>query len=338
MASIQLRPIERQVVAIVGCSSGIGRQAARRFAERHARLVLVARSDESLDDALDDVRARGASDAIGLHGDVTVHGDMQAVARAACEAFGRLDTWVHVAAVSVYGTAESTRMDEYRRVVEVNLLGPIEGARAALPALRESGGGALIVITSVEAEVPLPYQAAYSAAKHGAAAFLRTLRMELRAEGAPIAVTNLMPASIDTPLFRNARSRIGVMPRPVAPVYDPDVVADQILWAAEHPSGDLFAGGAGWAFALAWRLAPGLTERILSRLAMPAQRTNEPEAPSGDDNLDAPLPRTDRVRGGFGGRSFSLGNRLQRVPAAVRVGAVLVGAVAVLAAASSRRG
>jgi NAD(P)-dependent dehydrogenase (short-subunit alcohol dehydrogenase family) len=336
MASIQLRPIERQVVAIVGCSSGIGRQTARRFAERHARLVLVARADEALDDALDDVRARGASDAIGVRGDVTVREDMQGVARAACEAFGRLDTWVHVAAVSVYGTAEETTPDEYRRVIDVNLLGPIHAAQAAVPVMRESGGGALIVITSVEAEVPLPYQAAYSATKHGAGAFLRSLRMELRAEGAPIAVTAVMPAGIDTPLFRNARSRIGVMPRPVDPVYDPDVVADQVVWAAEHPTGDVFAGGAGWAMALMWRLAPGLTERVLARVAMPAQRTSHPEEPVGDDNLDAPLPGTDRVRGGFGGRSFSVGNRLQRVPGVLRLGAVLVAAIAVLAA--TRRG
>jgi len=336
MGSIHLQPIERQVVVIVGCSSGIGRQTARRFAEREARLVLVARADEALGDILDEVRAMGAPDAIAVEGDVTSPDDMQAVVRAATESFGRINTWVHAAAVSVYATAEETTPDEYRRVIEVNLLGPIHGSLAALPALRAAGGGALIVITSVEAEVPLPYQAAYSASKHGAGAFLRALRMELRADGAPVAVTAVMPASIDTPLFRNARSRLGVMPRPVDPVYDPSVVAEQVVWAAEHPTADIFAGGAGWAMALGWRLAPGLTERALARFAMPAQRTSHPEEPSGDDNLAAPLPGTDRVRGGFGGRRLSVGNRLQRVPGAVRMGAVLVGAVAVLAA--SRRG
>jgi NAD(P)-dependent dehydrogenase (short-subunit alcohol dehydrogenase family) len=225
--------------------------------------------------------------------------------------------------VSVYANAEDTTPDEYRRVIEVNLLGQIHGALAALPALRAAGGGALIEISSVEAEVALPYQAAYAASKHGMSGFLRSLRMELKAEGAPVSVTQVMPAGIDTPLFMNARSKLGVVPKPTAPVYDPDVVADQVLWAAEHPAGDLFAGGAGWAFAWFRRMAPGPFEEVVARVGKAAQRSTIPEGPGATDNLEAPTPLTDTVRGGFGGRRFSVSNAIQRVPGIVRLGAVL---------------
>jgi NAD(P)-dependent dehydrogenase (short-subunit alcohol dehydrogenase family) len=323
MTSISLKPIEEQVVVIVGCSSGIGRQTARRFAERGAKLVLAGRDEAALWEVLDDVHARGAGDALAVPCDVTQPETLREVARRATEAFGRVDTWVQTAAVSVYATAEETTVEEYHRVIDVNLLGQIHGALAALPALRAAGGGALIEISSVEAEVALPYQAAYGASKHGMSGFLRSLRMELKAEGAPIAVTQVMPAGIDTPLFMNARSKLGVLPKPTAPVYDPDVVADQVLWAAAHPSGDLFAGGAGWAFAWFRRMAPGPYEELMARVGMPAQRSNIAENPDAVDNLDAPTPLTDAVRGGFGGRSFSVFNVVQRVPGVVRLGAVL---------------
>lgn len=317
-----LKPIDQQVVVLVGCSSGIGRQTARRFAERGARLVLSGRDEHALSEVLDDVRSLGAHDAIAVQADVAEPASMQEVARRAREAFGRVDTWVQTAAVSVYATAEETTPDEFRRVIEVNLLGQVHGALAALPELRAAGGGALIEISSVEAEVALPYQSAYAASKHGLSGFLRSLRMELKAEGAPIAVTQIMPAGIDTPLFMNARSKIGVLPKPTAPVYDPDVVADQVVWAAEHPSGDLFAGGAGWSFALFRRLAPGPFESLMAKVGKPAQRSAVPEGPDAVDNLDSPTPLTDTVRGGFGGRSFSVSNRIQRIPGIVRLGAV----------------
>jgi len=322
----KLKPIDQQVVVLVGCSSGIGRQTARRFAERGARLVLSGRDEAALAEVLDDVRSLGAHDAIAVPSDVVDPASMQEVARRAREAFGRIDTWVQTAAVSVYATAEETTPEEFRRVIEVNLLGQVHGALAALPALRAAGGGALIEISSVEAEVALPYQSAYSASKHGMSGFLRSLRMELKAEGAPIAVTQIMPAGIDTPLFMNARSKLGVLPKPTAPVYDPDVVADQVLWAAQHPSGDLFAGGAGWAFALFRRLAPGPFESLMARVGKRAQRSNVPEGPEAVDNLDAPTPLTDTVRGGFGGRSFSISNVIQRIPGIVRLGALAAAA------------
>ena len=161
--------------------------------------------------------------------------------------------------------------------------------------------------------------------------FLRALRIELKAEGAPIAVTQVMPAGIDTPLFMNARSKLGVVPKPTAPVYDPDVVADQVLWAAAHPMGDVFAGAGAGPSRWFRRMAPGPYEEIMARVGMPAQRSAIPEKVDAVDNLESPTPLTDTVRGGFGGRSFSIFNVVQRVPGVVRLGAVLAAVGGVLA-------
>ena len=325
--SPQLKPIEDQVVAVVGASRGIGRQTATRFAERGATLVLAARNVEALGEVEQACRQAGAKDVAILAADVTSPADMNAVAAEATGRFGRLDTWVHVAGVDLWSTFEETTPDEFRRIIEVNLLGPAHGAKAALPALRETGGGALIAVSSVEAEVPLPWQSAYAASKHGMDAFLRTLRMELEAEGAPIAVTQIQPSGIDTPLFAWARTRIGVEPKPTPPVYDPDVVAELILHAAEHPSRELVAGGGGWLLRLAHRVAPDMTDRYLTFFGFAGQRTKRVKDDDAPSNLRQTVP-TAAVRGGFGGRGFSIANQVQMLPAAVRVAAL--GAVAAL--------
>src|SRR4051794_37006940 len=326
-----LRPIEDQVVAIVGASSGIGRQTARRFAERGATLILAARDDDALEEVRQETSAAGARGVIVVAGDVVDPAAMQAVARPAADQLGRLHTWVHVAGVELWSRFEDMTPDEFRRVVEVNLLGPVHGAMAALPGLRAAGGGALIVVSSVEAELPLPYQSAYAASKHGVNGWLRSLRMELERESVPVAVTQIQPAVIDTPIFRVARTRIGVEPRAVPPVYDPDIVATLIVHAAEHPSRDLMAGGAGWLLATAHRFAPRPTEAFLVRTAAGAQRSDRPKGLAAPDNLHQPYHAGRGVRGGFGGRRFSLLDRLETAPVALRAAIVaVVGGVAIL--------
>jgi NAD(P)-dependent dehydrogenase (short-subunit alcohol dehydrogenase family) len=328
----RLKPLLDQVVVIVGASSGIGRQTAHRFAERGARLVLVSRDGPVLASLAAEVRQLGAPDALTVEADVSVPEAMEHVATQAVERFGRIDTWAHVAGVDVWAPFERTPPEEFRRVIEVNLLGPAYGAMAALPRLRTAGGGALIIVSSIDADVPLPYQTAYVASKHGVKGFVRSLRMELAAEGAPIAVAQVQPAAIDTPLFRVARTRLGVEPKPPGPVYDPDVVAELIVHAAEHPSRDLYAGGGGWGLALLSRVAPGVTDVVLSRVGEPLQRSDTPKSPTDPANLDGPMSAGE-VHGGYGGRGFSVANKVQMLPGAVRVGAIAaaVGGLVVLA-------
>ncbi len=334
---INLKPIPEQVVVIVGASSGIGHQTALRFAERGARLVLSGRDAEALAEVQAKCLAAGAADVAVIAADVTSPLAMDALQSGSLARFGRIDTWVHVAGVDLWSTFEETTPQEFRRVIEVNLLGPAFGAMSALPALRASGSGALIAVSSVESEVPLPWQSAYAASKHGMDAFLRVLRMELAAEGVPIAVTQIQPSGIDTPLFRWARTRIGVQPRPTAPVYDPDVVAELILHAAEHPSRELVAGGGGWLLRLAHRLAPDMTDRALSRFGFSGQRTKRPKDDDAPSNLYRPAPDPATVRGEFGGRRFSLVNQVQMLPGAVRTAVIAAGLATLGLLSRSRR-
>lgn len=319
---INLKPIDQQVIVVAGASSGIGHQSALRLAERGATLVLSGRDADALAKVEAECRSGGAGAVAVIPADVSSPQDMEALASGAVAKFGRLDTWVHIAGVDLWSTFEETTPEEFRRVIEINLMGPAFGAMAALPEIRRAGGGALIVVSSVEAEVPLPWQAAYTASKHGVDGFLRTLRMELAAEGVPIAVTQIQPSGIDTPLFRWAKTRIGAEPKPVAPVYDPDVVAELIVHAAEHPSRELVAGGSGWLMRLAHRVAPDMTDRAMMTFGFSGQKSKQPKDDEAPNNLDGPPP-TSQIRGGYGGRGFSIVNQVQMAPGVVRIAALL---------------
>ena len=184
-------------------------------------------------------------------------------ARAAAE-FGRIDGWVNNAAVSAVGLFDEIPVAEFRRVVEVNLLGTVHGIRAALPWLAASGGGVLVNNASVLAEVAMPYQSAYNATKHGIRGLADTVRQELRVTGrGNISICTVLPATIDTPFFRHAANHTGRELTPPPPVYPPEVVADTIVRMLHRPRREAYAGGAARLLGLQWRLAPALAERAL---------------------------------------------------------------------------
>ncbi|HEX2024383.1 MAG TPA: SDR family oxidoreductase [Acidimicrobiales bacterium] len=296
MERTTLAPLPEQVVVVMGASSGIGRETALQMARRGARLVVAARDGEALTSLVEQIEGEGG-EAVAVTADTSRMEDVQAVADAAVERFGTFDTWVQAAAAAVYARFEDTTVEEFRRVVDVNLLGTVHAAKAALPQLRARGGGAFIAISSVEARRAFPYHSAYAASKHAVDGFLESMRVELREEGAPVSVTNILPASINTPLFDKARSRLGVKPMPIPPIYQPDTVARVVLHAAEHPARDLVAGGAGKALLAGQRLSPRLLDAVLVRIGFRAQRSDQ-EEPAGD-NLEAPLPGSGRTEGSF---------------------------------------
>jgi NAD(P)-dependent dehydrogenase (short-subunit alcohol dehydrogenase family) len=298
---MKLKRIEEQVVVLFGASSGIGRETAIQFAERGATVVAVGRRREALDTLTQDIRMRGGA-CIPVIADVTDFNQVKQVAEDTVKRFGRIDTWVQLAAVSLYAPFEKHEPEEFRRIVDVNLVGAAYGAKAALPHLKQSGGGALIMITSVEAVQAIPYHAAYAASKHGLRAMAEVIRMELAAEDAPVSVTNIMPASIDTPFFDVAKTKLGVKPRAVPPVYEPEVVARSILFAAEHPSRDLAAGGAGKSFIMLKRISPAAADKLMAWAGFTLQKTKEEKGPEAPNNLFAPLQD-----GPVGPRSFMSG-------------------------------
>ncbi len=316
---MRLRPIHEQVVVLFGASSGIGRAAALRFAEQGARVVVAARSREGLESLVAEIQHRGGH-ATAFVAEASDSAQVRAVADRTVQRYGRLDTWVHLAAVSLYAYFWDTPPHEFKRVIDVNLIGQAYGAMAALPHMRQRGG-ALIHISSIEARRAFPYQSAYAAAKHGIAGFLESLRVELRQANIPVSVTNIMPASINTPLFSKARTRLGVKPMGIPPIYQPDLVADAILYAAEHPTRDIIVGGSGKLFDVLQRISPAMVDEILLRSAFTGQRTDEPESVEAPDNLYAPIGGYNRVEGDFSdqAKSASLGTWLELHPQARRM-------------------
>jgi NAD(P)-dependent dehydrogenase (short-subunit alcohol dehydrogenase family) len=300
---VKLKPVEEQVVALMGASSGIGREAALRFAERGARIVVSARSEEGLDSLVEEIRGRGG-EATAVAADVAEYEQVEAVADRAAETYGRLDTWVHLAAVSIFAPFDQTTPEEFRRVVEIDLLGQAYGAMAALPHLKREGRGALVHVTSVVGRRAVPLQGAYCAAKHGVDGLLDTLRVELKHEGWPIGVTNVLPAAINTPFFDKARTRLGVKPKGFPPLYAPGVVADAILYAAEKAPRDIVAGGAGKGLILGQRLSPRLMDAVMLRGGFETQMTDEPKPADDPDGLFDPMPDQDRTDGDFDGQTL----------------------------------
>jgi NAD(P)-dependent dehydrogenase (short-subunit alcohol dehydrogenase family) len=332
---MKLRPTSEQVAVVMGASSGIGRETAIELASRGARVIVSARGEDGLDSLVDAILGFGG-DAFAVPADVTDPEQVRRVAEKAVQRHGRLDTWVHLSAISMYAPLEETTPEEFEQVIRTNLLGATYGAMAALPRLRDSGGGAFICVSSVEAVRALPYQSAYAAAKHGINGMLEALRVELRHERAPISVTEVQPSSIDTPLFDHARTRLGVRPKGMPPVYGARLVARAVAHAARHPTRRLVVGGGGRILAALEGAAPGLTDRVLDLTGFRGQRTRIPKPAQSRDNLAQPMDYDHSVAGGPGsaGRNWSLytGWRLSRwgrPTTALALGAGLLAAWAV---------
>jgi NAD(P)-dependent dehydrogenase (short-subunit alcohol dehydrogenase family) len=283
---IQLRPLSEQTIVITGASSGIGLVTAKIVAARGARLVLAARNEDDLISAVDTIRRRGGR-AIHVVADVADPQQVEALADRAVAEFGGIDTWVNNAAVSLYGRIMDVPIADFRRQMDVNYWGQVYGSRAAVRRMRHRGG-ALINVASALADRAIPLQGNYCAAKHAIKAFTDALRMELEDEGAPISVSLVKPASVDTPFFDKARSYLGVEPQPVPPVYAPEVVADVILQAAQRPIRELIAGGAGAKLSAA-RFAPRIADLYMERWTFDGQKTDIPVR-GRRDNLYEPMP------------------------------------------------
>jgi NAD(P)-dependent dehydrogenase (short-subunit alcohol dehydrogenase family) len=195
------KPLSEQVIVVTGASSGIGLATARMAAERGARAVLAARSEEVLAGIAGELGPKAAY----VVADVGRREDVRAIADKAVATFGGFDTWVNVAGLTVYGPFRKIAYEDHERLIQTNLWGTVNGSLVAVEHLRQRGG-ALINVGSIASDLAFPYQGLYAASKHAVKGFTDTLRMELIAEGAPVSVTLVKPASIDTPLPNRARN------------------------------------------------------------------------------------------------------------------------------------
>ena len=333
-----LKPVSEQVVVIAGASSGIGRRAAERFAERGARVVVAGRTTEALDTLVAEITRNGGR-ALAVPTDVSDEAAVQALAERAVEAFGGIDTWINNAGVSVYGEFQQVPVADMRAVMEVNYWGQVYGAKAALPYLKKQGRGALLLVGSALSDRAVPVQSAYCASKHAVKALAESLRVELAHAGSEVQVTLIKPASMNTPLFDRSRTYMGVKPRPVSPVYDPDLVARALVYAAAHRTREISVGGGSKLLSTLEGFAGPLVDAWLTRTGEAGQQTNEPKPPTGPNSLESPLPGPGAVQGDFGGRGFSLYPWSRLHPrTALGIGALAAGALGGRRYVRGRRG
>ena len=295
---MQLKPINQQVVAVVGASSGIGREAALRFAREGAKVVVSARNEAGLATLVDEIQKAGG-EATAIPADVAHFEQVQAIADHTVNHYGRLDTWVHSAANGILAPFEDITPEEFKRVIDVTLMGQVYGAKAALPYLKQTGGGALIHISSMEGRRSMPLQSAYSAAKHGLEGFLDSLRVELKHDKTPISVTSIKPAVIDTPYYNHVATKLGVKPTGIPPYYEPSLVADAILYAAQNPIRSFIVGDVGRVLDVLQKLSPELMDEILARIGYSGQKTQELKTEADPNNLFAPMEGYNQAKGDF---------------------------------------
>jgi short-subunit dehydrogenase len=332
---IDLKPLSGQVVLITGASSGIGLVTARAAAARGARVMLVARDEAALAHAVEDIGSRGGSAAFAV-ADVGDAGQLEAAAEQAVRRWGRIDTWVNDAGVGIVARLVETPLAEHHRIFRTNYFGVVNGATVAVRHLREKGG-AIITVASIAADIPAPMLGAYAATKHAVKAFIGTLRMELLADSAPVSVTLIKPSGIDTPFALHSANHApgaAVIPKPV---YAPELVAEAILDAAEHPRRDVTVGGAGRLQVLLATHFPAVLDRMARRLMRqafdPAASRHERSA------LFEPAGRHGPQSGRLSPRRTSLYTAARRHPAVAAAGvAVAAGIAGVLLSRRWRRG
>ena len=289
----------KRVVVVTGATSGVGRAAALVFGERGDAVALLARGTDGLDATEKEIEASGGR-ALAVPTDVSDHEQVRAAAGRVESELGPIDVWVNNAMTTVFGQLKDIAPEEFRRVTEVDYLGFVFGTMAALERMRPRDRGVIIQVGSALAYRSIPLQSAYCGAKHAIRGFTQALRCELLHDGSDVRVTNVHLPGLNTPQFDHCVARMPNHPRPVPPIYQPEVAARAIVWAADHARREVWVGGTTVATILANRVAPGLLDRYLARTNFDAQQTHEPVDAGRPANLWSPVPGDAGAHGRFG--------------------------------------
>lgn len=292
----------REVVVITGASAGLGRAIAREFAKRGARIGLLARGEDGLKGAVEDVERLGGK-AISVPTDVADYAQVEAAAQAVEAAFGPIDIWVNNAMTAVFSPVSETPAEEFRRVTEVTYLGYVHGTLAALKRMRARDRGAIVQVGSALAYRAIPLQATYCAAKFAIRGFTNSLRTELMHEGSKVRVTMVQMPAMNTPQFGWVKSRLPRKPQPVPPIYQPEVAARAVVWAAHHDRREVWVGLPTVIAILGNKIAPALADWYLARTCFDSQQTEEPADPNRPDNLWHPVAGDHGAHGAFDARA-----------------------------------
>jgi short-subunit dehydrogenase len=320
--------LRNKTVVVTGASAGVGRAIVHRFARDGAALGLIARDREALEAVAAEVRERGGR-AFVAPADTADAGAVFAAADRIAQALGPIEIWINDAMVTVFGRFWDITPEEYRRVTEVTYLGYVHGTLAALRHMRPANRGAIIQIGSALAYRGIPLQSAYCGAKFAIRGFTDSLRSELIHAGSPISLTMVQLPAVNTPQFDWARTHMPHQPRPVAPVYQPEAIAEVVRKAALEGKREYWIGKSSIELILADLVAPGYFDRMLARKAFGGQARRQPVHPGRRDNLMAPVTELHRTRGSFGSEASS--HAVTTSGPAARMGTVLAGGLALVA-------
>lgn len=288
-----------EVVVITGASAGVGRAAALAFATRGARIGLLARGRNGLDGARREIEAAGGV-ALAVPTDVADADQVEAAAAAVEQAFGPIDVWVNDAMVSVFSPIKEMTADEFKRVTDVTYLGFVYGTMAALRRMLPRDRGTIVQVGSALAYRSIPLQAAYCASKAATRGFTDSLRCELLHDKSNVHVTMVQMPALNTPQFGWVKSRLPHKAQPVPPIYQPEVAAEAIYWAAHHRRREVHVGWSTQQAIWGTKFAPGFLDRYLGRTGYTGQQTDEPADPNRPNNLWEPVDGEGTDRGAHG--------------------------------------
>lgn len=292
------------VAVVTGGSAGVGRATVRRLAARGYDVGILARGADGLRATCDEARSAGAR-ALAVAADVADEWAVERAARRIEATLGPIDVWINNAMTTVFAPFDQIRPDEYERATRVTYLGTVWGTMAALARMRERDRGTIVQVGSALAYRGIPLQAPYCGAKHAIRGFTDSLRSELIHEGSNVHLTMVQLPALDTPQFDWCETKLPRRPQPVPPIYEPEVAADAIVYAAEGRRREVWVGAPTYKAILGQRLAPGLLDHYLAHAAWEGQQTDQPVARKRPSNLFAPVAGDHGARGGFHDRARS---------------------------------
>jgi NAD(P)-dependent dehydrogenase (short-subunit alcohol dehydrogenase family) len=323
-----------EIVVITGASAGVGRATARAFGKRRAKVGLIARGIDGLEAAKREIEELGG-EAIVLPLDVADESAVEQAAAKVERAFGPIDIWVNNAMLSVFSPIMEMTAEDYRRVTDVTYLGYVWGTLAALRRMKPRDRGVIVQVGSALAYRGIPLQSAYCAAKHAVQGFHDSLRSELIHDGSNVRVVMVQMPALNTPQFRWVKSRLPRKALPVPPIFQPEVAADAIVWAAYSGRREVNVGWPTTQAIVGNNFMPGLGDYYLGKHGYDAQMIDEPEEPNRPDNLWSPLPGDHGAHGVFDDRAKNVSIEMELNK---RRGWAVAGAVALfLAALAARR-
>lgn len=293
-----------EVIVITGASGGIGRATARAFARPGARIALLARGERGLAAAKAEVASAGAV-ALAIPTDVSNEAQVEAAAAQVEREWGRIDVWVNNAMATIFGPVSALRGDQIKRATEVTYLGAVYGTLSALKRMRARNRGVIVQVGSALAYRAIPLQAPYCAAKHALRGFTDSLRSELLHDQSSIQLTMVHLSAFNTPQFDWALNLVGKRPTPVPPIFQPELAAEAIVWAARNPRREVFVGWPAVKAVIANKMVPSLLDRVLSKQGYSGQITSEPLPPHACANLYDPCDTNPGAHGRFDSQAKS---------------------------------